>query len=242
MKKIFLATCLAIATFGVGAAQAATVTLDTFSDAGFAQGAAGATDATTETFESYGAAAWDSSALSNLGTFSSIGGTGTGQTCRILTGGTCEGLQLQDRDTLGQGNVIPAPGTVSLSSGDTFGIVWDVFTRTGALFNGVVFGLRDAADIPGTVFSMTVDGVTRTLTAEQDGNQKLVSIDFGRNVRNATIRMFNADVNGASKVNDSFTIDGAAVVLSPVPLPAGVFLLGAAIAGLGAMRRRKKAA
>lgn len=241
MKNILLAAGVAMATLSGAAVQAATISITSFDGSGFAAATAGAT---IEDFESYRSKRWISSTRTAVGSFSSMGGTGSGSVCGNNNDGIarCNGLGIQIGSDSGQGNLWPASGMTALSSNDTFGIIWDVFLAGNAAFDSVVFGLRDAADVRGTVFTISAGGETRELRAQADNNEKLVRIDFGRSLTNATVQMFNTNAKGGMKANDGFTIDGAAVNVTPVPLPAGMVLLLGGVAALGAMRARKKAA
>jgi hypothetical protein len=242
--KTTLLTALLFAASLVSPSHAATISFETFTPAAFAS--ATSADSSIETFEGFARGAWNSATVTNVGAFSSVGGTGSGTVCRALVGSArCDGLGLQDGVRSGQGNIWPVNGTKALSSSDTFGIVWDAFDKTGRFFNSVVFGVRDAADIRGTTFSVTANGVTQSFTGQADGNSKLFRIAFGADVASATIRLFNTDAKGNLRVNDGFTLDGAVLNLSepsPVPLPAALPLLLAALGGLGFVRSRKKRA
>lgn len=236
MKNAILATGVALATLVGTAASAATISIKTFDIAKFNTVAAGGV---VEDFESYSGGTWDSANVTKVGTFMSMGGVGSGSTCGTLGGAPCTTLAIQDANAVGdingQGNLVPLNGTKSLNSNDTLGLIWNVFTNPGSLFSGVVFGLRDAADIAGTTFRVSVNGAMQELTAQTNGNRKLVAIDFGGSFSSATIQMMTAR-------NDAFTIDGATVMPAPVPLPAAGLLLVGGLGALGALRRRKKAA
>ncbi|GIT86772.1 hypothetical protein ROBYS_17880 [Roseobacter sp. OBYS 0001] len=135
----------------------------------------------------------------------------------------------------GQGQLVPDNGTKSLSSNDTAGIVWDVFSSADPTFkfNRIVFAVGDAADINGTVFKVTAGGVEKTLTGQANNNEQLVVINLGGFFDTATVVMDTA-------TNDAFVIDGATI--SAVPVPAALPLLLAGIGGLGFMARRKRKA
>lgn len=235
MKNAILATGVALATLVGTAAGAATISISTFEISDFDTRSAGGV---VEDFESYAGGTWNNATVTRVGTFASIGGTGSGSTCGTLGAAPCTSLAIQDSSAVGaingQGNLVPLAGTKALNSNDTLGLIWNVFTTPGSLFSGVVFGLRDAADIRGTTFRVTTnDGSTATLTAQSNNNTKLVAIDFGGRVSGATIEMTTAQ-------NDAFTIDGATI--SPVPIPAAGFLLVGGLGALGALRARKQKA
>ncbi|MEE4203283.1 MAG: VPLPA-CTERM sorting domain-containing protein [Halieaceae bacterium] len=171
----------------------------------------------------------------DVGTFTSIGGAGSGSTC-TQSGGSpdCEFLSLFDTNPNGQGNLVPDDGIWSLNSNDTFGVVWDVVAPFGD-FNRVVFGMMDAADQGATVTVTSTDiADTAVFQSQTSGNAKLIVIDFAAKVGSATITIDNG-----GKLNDAFSVDGASVGV--VPLPAAGWMLLAGIGGLAAMRRRRKA-
>jgi hypothetical protein len=116
----------------------------------------------------------------------------------------------------------------------------------GGLFNKLVFALTDATDV-GAFLRIIVDGqVEEVLASKSSGNgfTNLVVVDFGQALKKATIELANftkAD-KGKPLLNDGFSIDAIQVAqVSAVPLPAGVLLLGSALVGFGALKRRRAA-
>lgn len=180
-----------------------------------------------------------------VGTFDTVEGTkGSGGTCRgnnnarggALSGvRTCTELAIEkDTNRFGQNNLYPMNGEWSLNANDTLGLVWDVFTGTD--FNRIVFGIQDPADVGGKL-SVAVDGVTyERFINERNRAAYMLVLDFSGLVSGATIMLEN--YNG--KINDSFSFDGAAVGVSPVPLPGAIWLFGSAILGAGIASRRRK--
>lgn len=234
-KSATLAAGVALASLVGVSASATTITLSTFSIGNFNAAASGGI---IEDFEGYTPATpnvWDVSNMTAVGTFESLGGTGSGSTCQTQTGGlTCGDLALNTGPINGQGNLVPLGGSQSLSSNDTAGIFWNAFdSANGTAFNRIVFAVGDAADINGTVFTITADGVTETLTGQANNNEQLVVINLGSFVTGATVSMSTA-------TNDAFVLDGATV--AAVPVPAALPLLLAGIGGLGFMARRKRKA
>ncbi|WP_308914774.1 VPLPA-CTERM sorting domain-containing protein [Jannaschia sp. LMIT008] len=262
MRILITAAMLAMAMGS--AASAATVTIQTFS-AGDYTGGLNAS-ATVEDFETRsqlsgnfeGASGGVGASISGggfgelagalgtrVGTFASLGGTGSGTTCgshdRASNG--CTGLALQSGSINGQGNLLPAGGVVSLNSNDTRGILWDVSLDGGSgLFDTLLFAVRDAADVGKRTLSILAGGTTTVYDTATNpglfgnGLAQLVRINFGQQVTSAQISI-------ETGVNDGFTLDGAAAliadrdIVAPVPLPAGIALLLGGLGFLGAAGR-----
>jgi hypothetical protein len=110
---------------------------------------------------------------------------------------------------------------------------WTVGLAGGKLFDQVIFGIRDAADVRATV-QISEGSQVATISNESNNNRKLVVIDFHTAQSSAFITIEN--LNGVT--NDSFSVDGAAVGV--VPLPAAGWMLLAGLSGLAAMRSRRK--
>jgi len=179
-----------------------------------------------------------SSLTTGVGTFHSLGGTGTGGTVRGLAGNTGRELALRDGNTYGRRDVLG--GQWYLDSNDTYGIGWSV--TANRLFDTVTFILIDGSD-SGGYLRISVDGVSheqRSSARLANGNAQLVSIRFDDRVPSALIELENFDQSGTRRrLNDGFAIDGAQVgSYTAVPLaPAGLFLIGGLLA-MGAIRRR----
>lgn len=176
--------------------------------------------------------------MTNVGLFTSLGGTGTGDTCArsrnpVDQSAKCTDLSIFQPGPNGQIGLVPDTTGKSLNANDTLGIGWEV--DTGSMFNRIVFAMSDAGDQRAsvTISATGLDSVSGNVGGTRDGNTKLVIIDFGTKVSGATIEI------RSSKVNDSLAIDGASVGV--VPLPAAAWMLLAGIGGLAAMRRRQKA-
>ncbi len=231
----FIMTAEAVCFALGGAAQAATIKVSSFDITGF-NSAVGYNDFVVQDFEDIGddfgaAGELPGPLATNVGTFSALDGQGSGSTCDA-SGGDCRQLFLNNTTVNGQGNMVPDDGEWSLNANDTFGIVWDVVREGNSLFNRVVFAMMDAADRGATV-TVSAGGESVEFKNLLSGNQQLIVIDFGSLIDSAQVRI------ASSKLDDSYSIDGASVGV--VPLPAGGLLL---LTGLGALalRRRRKAA
>ena len=229
--KRFLAAICAI-TLSLGAsAQASSISVTTFDLTAFATSMGG--NFSLEDFEAYSGGAL-SGALTgtSVGTFSSLGGVGSGSTCRSNGGGTCSAdLAIQEDILNGQGNLFPIAGTRSLNSNDTFGIKWDVSRPGDASFNRLIFGLRDGGELK----TLTVAAAGETATfgpGAGDGNERLVVVDFSGFVTSASVELRH------DGLNDGFTIDAATA--AAVPLPAGAVLAMTGLAGLMALGRKRR--
>lgn len=191
--------------------------------------------------------------VSHVGTFGTLGGTGTGRQCRTFFafGPRCEQIALQDdRQTVngtsvveahGQGNIVPGPpgtpGRYALSNADTRGISWNAARADGRMFDRIVFALRDPADTGRRSLDILVDSVSvfegGPLRRLADGATWLVVLDLDRAV-------IGTEVSVLTSRNDGFTLDGATLHSAPIPLPASVAMLLAGLGALLLLRRRMR--
>jgi hypothetical protein len=230
-----------------GAAQAASISVSSFSVGNYATqfGLLGPT--VVEDFEGFVEGNVNGLPTA-VGTFTTLGGTGSGGTVTDADPGFPlgnDGTQLAIRD----GNVFGRTSTTSILSGnasddkfldsnDTLGIKWLV--DIGSMFNRLIFTLTDAADTGATITISTADATPVFFKSQGNGNRKLIVVDFGGAVSSAHITLANTDANGDPKLNDGFSIDDIAV--SVVPLPAPALMLIGGLAGLAAFRRKRAAA
>lgn len=236
-----------------GAVHAATITVSTYSTGSY-NSLTGTGTFVGEDFEGLGTSKGEGQVGGSLqtavGSFSSIGGTGTGGT---VTGGdqpsgnTGTQLALRNGNVFGRENLVPTSGSWFLDSNDTIGMIWNVALAGGRQFSRVIFALSDASD-QGAFLRITVGTDVHEVRgsgrgALADGNDRLVVVDFGAFIGAAKIELANyASFGGTTpKSNDGFSIDGLRVEVAPVPLPAGALLLGSALFGLGAAARSRAA-
>lgn len=249
MKMKLLAGAAALAMCA-GAAQAATIGSVDFSKTNYeAQLALLGSNVIVQNFESYGEGNVGNGTanpgfVTNVGTFYTRGGQGTGGTVTDPNP-DLDGTRLAIRD----GNVYGRTSTTSvltgnrgddmfLDSNDTFGIKWLV--NVGSAFNKLIFTLTDVSD-QGALVKIVTGGDEIQFQSQSNGNQKIITVDFGGFVNSAEIRMTNYFANGTTKrINDGFSVDDIAV--SAVPLPAPAFMLIAGLAGLAAFRRKRASA
>lgn len=260
MMKRLLAAAAALA-LSAGVAQAATITVSEFSKAGYVNALASlGPSVVREDFEdedyavgNVGNGTGDPGFKTKVGTFRTMGGTGSGGTVRdpdpdldgtklaIRTGYVYGRSSTTDLLASPTDNDDPDDGILDkfLDSNDTFGIRWNV--DIGSMFTRLVFVLTDATDV-GAKMTIKTDGAEdAVLFGLGEGNRRLVVVDFGSAVRFAEIAFFNSNKrNGNGFPNDGFSIDDIAV--SAVPLPAPALMLLAGLGGLAAFRRKRAAA
>lgn len=229
-----------------GAAQAASISVTPFDPDTVGPGTA---TNIVEDFEALGAAGGEREVADGfataVGTFSSLGGLGSGGTVVPLPGPDAvygNELALRTGTVYGRDNAAPDGGAWFLDSNDTFGMIWDVALAGGGAFSRVSFVLSDASDVGAYLRISAGDASHEVRTGDklQNGNELLVTIDFGGPVTAAQVILANYAANGIDfRRNDGFAIDG--IQIAPVPLPGSVALLGAALAALGALSGRRRA-
>lgn len=231
MKATALA---ALCTVLAGPALAATVSVSDFTKDAY-NTALGGGSYVVENFESFGEGNVDNGFSTAVGSFYSLGGTGSGGTVKHADFDN-NGSKLAIRD----GNVYGRMSTTMILSGDksddmfldsndTIGIFWNV--STGSLFDKIVLTLTDAADVGATMRIGGTDVTEVALNRLSNGAKKIIEISFGEARESASIFFFN------TKMNDGFSLDDVAV--SEVPLPASALLLLGGLGGLSLMRRKK---
>ena len=250
--RLCLGTALAAAALSVAsAASAATATLDIVnfdrSELSAAQAArsaalSGFTVRGYENFQDY--QAWNGSTGTTnpqdtrVGSFDPFGDTGSGLSV-VGDGGK---LQVRNDPTMpwgryGTSETLPLGGNW-LDSNDNLGVRWDI-AGIGS-FDSLAFFVLDAADVGGK-FSIRVGdqlfadlaGATGKL---KNGNLQFVRVLLSDAVESLTVELMH------DRTNDGFGIDGAAVALSPVPLPPAALLLATGLVGFASLRRRARRA
>jgi hypothetical protein len=235
---------LALAAFAAPA-SAATISVSSFDKSAYEAVVDTFGSVVTEDFESFSEGNVADGFSTSVGSFSTLGGTGSGGTV-TGAGFANDGSLLAVRD----GNVYGRVSTTAaltgdraddkfLDSNDTYGIRWDI-SLGGSMFDRVVFSLTDATDV-GARMVLDLGGTMTVLSGLANGAQKLVEIDLGGAFSSATLFFTNykSDLQ-TLRLNDGFSIDDISV--SEVPLPASSLLLMAGLGGFAAMRRRKQTA
>lgn len=220
---------------------AASITVSDFNAGNYNAIASGYGDTRVENFEGYGEDNVANGFATSVGSFSTLGGTGTGGTVKKADFDN-DGSQLAVRD----GNVYGRKSTTAalsgdasddtfLDSNDTYGISWMV-SLGGSMFNKLALTVTDAADV-GAIMKIVVGSDVYEISSLGNGAQKIVEIEFGGLVQIASVFFGNWDSNGSTRLNDGFSIDD--ITVSKVPLPASALLLLGGLAGLSRFRSKK---
>jgi hypothetical protein len=191
-----------------------------------------------ETFEEY--QAWNGTTgtanpqHTKVGSFTSFGAAGSGHS--VIS--DAARLQVRDDDSMPWGRYSADNGGLLgghwLDSNDNLGARWEI----GGVgkFDSLAFFLLDAADVGGK-FSLKVgDTLFSDLAGAsgrlKNGNIHFVRIMLSEAVNNLTLELMH------DRTNDGFGVDGAAVGVTPIPLPPAALLLLTGIAGIAGLRRR----
>jgi len=177
--------------------------------------------------------------VTGVGTFRSLAPNACGASCITPS----EHLQVRAGNTgstaiHGRYNTT-AGGMNYLDSNDNSGMEWEIPAGTGiGSFNRISFLLTDLDDVGPVTFNITTRGDVSSATGTilnskpANGTLSLVTMIFDQSVSDLYVGL-NIDHG------DGFGIDDVQVSAA-VPLPAAGLLLIGGLAGLGAMKRRRK--
>lgn len=238
MKTTLMAASFALLSTPV---LAASITVSDFNAGAYDAIVSGYGKAVVEDFESYAEGNVANGFATAVGSFSTMGGIGSGGTVTNADF-TNNGSQLAIRD----GNVYGRVSTTSdlsedadddqfLDSNDTYGIAWTA-SLGGSMFESIALTLTDATDV-GAIMRIVVGGHSYDFSGLGNGVKKIVQIDFDAPVSIASVFFSNWNASGSQRLNDGFSIDDVAV--SEVPLPASALLLLGGLAGLSQFRRKR---
>lgn len=254
--RIALASCLGF-LIKAGPAAATSISVGQFSAHAYDALLTGMGDAiVVEDFEAFseGNVGGNGAPLqTQVGTFETLGGAGTGGTIRrpdnTFTGrhgaNPNDPSQLAVRDGYVFGRVSTTAILTGnsaddkfLDSNDSHGIIWNI-DLGGMLFDKVLLTLTDAADSGATVTITSDLGSFVQFAAQPSSSQKTVFIDFGAAIARATVQFANLDgPDGPLRTNDGLGLDD--IALHAVPVPNTVALLAASVAVLAGLQRRRK--
>lgn len=239
MKKYLVAAALSAVV--AGPAAAATISIESHNVARYNQ-ATSLGQVASEDFEGFTVGNVADGFMTGVGTFSTMGGVGSGGTVKYA-GFNNDGslLAIRDGDVYGRHSTTQYMSGDSaddkfLDSNDTYGIQWNA-SAGGAMFNKLVVTVTDMAEF-GARMQIMADGMVEEILAKRNGRRMLVTVKLDQAVSAASVFFTHIDKNGKVK-NDGFSLDDAS--LSEVPLPASAFLLLGGLGGLAAYKRRKKA-
>ncbi|MEM6408529.1 MAG: VPLPA-CTERM sorting domain-containing protein [Pseudomonadota bacterium] len=229
------------------AASATTIDITSYSASAFGDATAGLMDVSTTGFEREGLLLGESEVTpggtldTSVGSFETVGGTGSGGTVGQIAGNTGTNVAIRDGNVYGRTNTT-AGGSYFLDSNDTFGIRWNA-SNDGALFNTLVFTLMDASEY--SFLRVIADGVTQEQRLGGrlgNGNTSIVEISLATAVTSLTVELANFTTFGGStnQLNDGFSIDDATIGLAPVPVPASLPLLALGAGTFAYLRRQKR--
>ncbi|MEM9343999.1 MAG: VPLPA-CTERM sorting domain-containing protein [Pseudomonadota bacterium] len=226
--KLKAAALSAAALIWASAASAVTITVE--ADGTFATNG-GVYE--VETFESLATGEVGPLLGTGVGTFLSLGGTGSGGT--VVGSGTELAIKNEGDGNLGGRFNTTLGGEQFLDSNDAFG-VGIAFDLGGSLFDTIAFSLTDATDQGATLTIEATDGtaMSTSLSGLGNGNLQLVTIKFDTLVSFAIVTLED-DI-----LNDGFGIDD--VYVGTVPLPAAALLMLAGLGAVGALRMKRHTA
>ncbi|MGY6694776.1 MAG: hypothetical protein ACXIUW_01950 [Roseinatronobacter sp.] len=197
-----------------------------------------------EGFDTLGQIGIDGTAVlnTNVGTFTTIGGTGNGSTAVGTNNTNSDSDRGRNLSIRQAGDGAPSGGRQNtsfttaadntyLDSNDTSGMLWSASAGTNA-FDRLLFTITDPSDA-GATMKISVagfDSKTFTIGKQPDGEIFNVLISFSERVSMAEISLAN------NRVNDGFSIDN--VTIGAVPLPAALWLLLGASGALIVAKRR----
>lgn len=247
-KRFLLGTSVAagITVAGALTANAALVLTVTY-DAGGGEAAAaetaylaGLSSSTNESFESFTVTDYQASFNTAVGIFTKGGADGTGL-CS-----TCNKLAILDAATSPFDGRYAQDGSNWLDSNDNGNATWSIALAGDASFDSIGWYMTDVSDQGGTLTVTFATGESESVqfTAFADGNLMFIEAAISAAVTSATVTFAN------DSTGDGWGIDDITVGLTgsggdgqeEVPEPAMLGLLGFSLAGIGLIRRRRKAA
>ena len=247
-KRFLLGTSVAAGIIVAGTLTAnAALVINVTCDAGGGEAAAaeaaylaGLSSSTNESFEGFTAADFQTSFNTAVGTFTKSGADGTG----LCT--NCGKLAILDAGTSPFDGRYPQDGSNWLDSNDNGNASWAVALAGSASFDSIGWYMTDVSDQGGTL-TITFDSgdiEIIQLSALADGNLMFIEAAISSSVTSATVTFAN-DSTGDGWGIDDITVGltgGGAGGQEEVPEPAMLGLLGLGLAGVGLIRRRRKAA
>ena len=177
--------------------------------------------------------------MTNVGSFYSIGGVGSGGTINQASFNNDGSLlAIREGDVFGRTSTTPILSNdlsddQFLDSNDTFGIRWEA-SAGGSPFDRLVLTITDASEFKNMVIE--VDSMTYSLGDLGNGVSMLLQIDFASSVTEKTVYFRHLNHNGHPALNDGFSLDDIAI--TAVPVPGAFILLMGALASLGLTQRR----